>query len=200
MLGRKRSHKEVLDAEPPVREVKVASPSVLQNSVVVFSKNYLPMSRINIKRAIALLLAGHAEPLDLSNPTTWRVRSPSIVVEVPEQIRLTIGNAERLWKVPPVNRREVLRRDGHACQYCGSTRRLTLDHVLPRSKGGGHTWDNVVAACEPCNHGKGDRTPQEAGMILRTKPKAPIHPAIAFAEKFWQDQERGEFEWEEGKF
>lgn len=165
--------------------------SLLQNSVVVFSKNYLPLSRVNIKRAIVLLVTDQAEPLDFGNLKTWQVRSPSLVIEVPEQIRLKSVNPERFWKVPPVNRREVLKRDHHACQYCGSTKKLTLDHVLPRSRGGLHTWDNVVTACETCNGRKSDRTPQEAGMVLRIKPKAPIHPTVAFAEQFWKTQELG---------
>jgi 5-methylcytosine-specific restriction endonuclease McrA len=163
-------------------------PSILQNTVVVFSKNYLPMSRIPMKRAIALLITGQAEPVGFTTGQLWEVRSPSVVLQVPEHIRLTIGNPERLWKVPPVNRREVLRRDSHLCQYCGSRHRLTLDHVVPRSKGGLHTWDNVVTACERCNGTKGDRLLHETGLKLRAKPKAPIHPAVAFAEEFWQAQ------------
>ena len=163
---------------------------VLRQSVVVFSKNYLPMSRIDIKRAIALLVTGKAEPLDATQTDSgWLVRSPSVVLHVPEHIRLTIAGNERLWKVPPVNRREILRRDHHKCQYCGSTKRLTIDHVLPRSKGGTHTWDNVAAACERCNSLKGDRTPEEAKMSLRTPPKAPLHPVVAFAEQFWRDHQ-----------
>jgi 5-methylcytosine-specific restriction endonuclease McrA len=161
---------------------------VLRQSVVVFSKNYLPVSRVNIKRAISLLVTGKAEPLDFSGKG-YSVHSPSIVLLVPEQIRLTMADTERVWKVPPVNRREVLRRDKHACQYCGSTKKLTLDHVIPRSKGGKHSWDNVVIACEPCNSRKGDRTPHQAGMTLRTTPKAPMHPAVAFAEQFWREQQ-----------
>ena len=160
---------------------------VLRQSVVVFSKNYLPVSRVNIKRAIALLVMGKAEPLDFSEKGYY-VHSPSVVLLVPEQIRLTKTDTERVWRVPPVNRREVLRRDKHTCQYCGSTKQLTLDHVIPRSKGGKHTWDNVVIACESCNSRKGDRTPSQAGMILRTTPKAPMHPAVAFAEQFWREQ------------
>lgn len=158
---------------------------VLAQSVVVFSKNYLPMSRVNIKRAIILLVSGKAEPLGLVEDRGWEVRSPKCVFYVPQQIRLTFASNERLWKVPPVNRREVLRRDRHSCQYCGSGKKLTLDHVIPRSKGGKHSWDNVVTACERCNTTKGDRTPQQAGMTLRTQPKAPIHPAVSFAEQFW---------------
>ena len=160
---------------------------VLRQSVVVFSKNYLPVSRVNIKRAIVLLVTGKAEPLDLTSGKGYRVHSPSVVLVVPEQIRLTLTDTERVWRVPPVNRREVLRRDKHACQYCGGTKQLTLDHVIPRSKGGKHSWDNVVIACERCNSRKGDCTPSQAGMILRTKPKAPMHPAVAFAEQFWRE-------------
>jgi 5-methylcytosine-specific restriction endonuclease McrA len=164
--------------------------TVLQKSVVVFSKNYLPLARINIKRAVTLLVNGQAESLELGPIEYWEVRSPNLILQVPEHIRLTIGNPERLWKVPPVNRREVLRRDNHTCQYCGVTKKLTLDHVIPRSKGGLHTWDNVVAACEGCNSIKGDRLPHEAGMIPKIKPKAPIHPAVAFSEQFWKAQNK----------
>jgi 5-methylcytosine-specific restriction endonuclease McrA len=163
-------------------------PHILQNSVVVFSKNYLPIARINIKRAIVLLVTGQAESVNFGTTKLWEVRSPNVVLQVPEQIRLTVGNPERHWKVPPVNRREVLKRDNHICQYCGSTKHLTLDHVIPRSKGGQHTWDNVVTACERCNSIKSDRLLHEAGMVLKTKLKAPIHPAVAFAEQFWNAQ------------
>lgn len=170
----------------------LGQPAVLQRSVVVFSKNYLPVARINIKRAVILLVMGQAEPLNLGGDSLdceyWEVRSPSLVVQVPEHIRLLSGNPERHWKVPPVNRREVLKRDGHTCQYCGSRKRLTLDHVIPRSKGGTHTWDNVVTACEPCNSLKGDRLLHETKLVLRTKPKAPIHPTVLFAERFWEQQ------------
>ncbi len=125
---------------------------ILEQSVV-FSKNYLPLSRVNIKRA------------------------------------LMIASESRIWKVPPVNRREVLRRDHYTCQYCYCSKNLTLDHVIPLSKGGQHTWDNIVTACEQCNQRKSDRTPLEAGMPLCTKPKAPVHPAVAFAEQFWREQQ-----------
>ena len=161
---------------------------VLEQSVVVFSKNYLPLSRVNIKRAIALLVTGKAEPLDFSTETAWLVRSPSLVIAVPSHIRLAIATRERLWKIPPVSRREVLRRDNHTCQYCGSNKHLTLDHVMPVSRGGQHKWDNVVTACEKCNQRKSNRTPLEASMPLHTKPKAPMHPTVAFGEKFWRSE------------
>lgn len=161
----------------------------LSQSVVVFSKNYLPVSRVNIRRAVVLLVTGKAEPVDFLIREAWEVRSPNLIFQVPTHIRLTANGTERIWKVPPVNRREVLRRDLHSCQYCGSKKKLTLDHVIPRSKGGKHSWDNVVTACERCNAKKGDRTPQQAGMTLRSRPQAPPHPAVAFAEQFWRDQQ-----------
>lgn len=170
-------------SEPHIQAVTNA---LLANQVVVFSKNYLPIARINLKRAVVLLVTQQAETLDFSSARQWEIRSPNLVVQVPEHIRLIGGNPERHWKVPPVSRREVLRRDNHTCQYCGSTRHLTLDHVIPRSKGGGHTWDNVVTACERCNTSKGSRLLSDTGMVLRTKPKAPMHPALAFAEQFWK--------------
>jgi 5-methylcytosine-specific restriction endonuclease McrA len=73
-----------------------------------------------------------------------------------------------------LTRREVFIRDRHACQYCGQrTRDLTLDHVIPRHRGGRHAWDNLVSACRSCNHRKGGRTPDEARMHLRHLPAEP---------------------------
>jgi 5-methylcytosine-specific restriction endonuclease McrA len=166
-----------------------SEPEVLKHSVVVFSRNYLPIRHINIKRAIALLVTGRAEPLEMIDQHTWQINSPRFILHVPEHIRLTRGRVERMWRVPPVTRKEVLRRDRHTCQYCGCTKNLTLDHVIPRAKGGAHTWENIVIACETCNHRKGNRTPMEANMTLSVKPKAPIHPTVAFAEQFWRGQQ-----------
>lgn len=160
---------------------------VLKQSVIVFSKNYLPINQITIKRAIILLVTGKAEPLDFGETKNIPVHSPTVVFLVPQRIRLKINHIEKSWRVPAVTRREVLRRDKHSCQYCGSNKQLTLDHVIPISKGGKHSWDNVVAACESCNNRKGDRVPQQAGMILRAKPKAPVHPLFVFAEEFWRE-------------
>jgi 5-methylcytosine-specific restriction endonuclease McrA len=162
---------------------------IFNQSVVVFSKNYLPLSRINIKKAIILLVTGKAEPVEFLPSTNWEIRSAHMLLSVPANIRLTISGGERLWKTPPVNRPELLRRDRHQCQYCGSKKQLTIDHIIPRSKGGTHTWENVVIACESCNCSKSDHTPKEAGLTLLTQPKPPIHPTLAFAERFWSLQQ-----------
>ena len=161
----------------------------LNRSVVVFSKNYLPISRINLRRAVVLLVTDKAEPLDLIVSEAIEVRSPGTIVEVPNYIRLKINSNERIWKVPPVTRREILKRDRHQCQYCGSKKNLTIDHVIPRSLGGKHSWDNVVIACQSCNSRKGDRTLDRTRMRLKNKPKAPAHPAIVFAEQFWHQKQ-----------
>ena len=109
-----------MEAQPPSQQ-----PHILQNSVVVFSKNYLPLARINIKRAIVLLVTGQAESVDFGTIKQWEVRSPSVVLQVPEHIRLKFGNPERHWKVPPVNRREVLKRDNYTCQHSRVPLRLS---------------------------------------------------------------------------
>ena len=162
--------------------------------ITLFSKNYLPMTHIDLKRAAILLVTERAEPLDFAEQF-WQMRysggvavpTPNFILTVPEHIRLTVGGQERIWKVPPVNRREVLKRDEHTCQYCGSKKNLTLDHVLPRSKGGQHSWENVVAACAPCNSKKGSQILTHSKLTLKRKPKAPMNPVIAFAEQFWKE-------------
>ena len=159
----------------------------LNRSVVVFSRNYLPLNQINIKRAVALLVTGKAEPIDFFSDVLAEVRSPNLIISVPKCIRLYVS-PERMWKMPPVSRKNLLRRDANQCQYCGNRKDLTIDHIIPRSKGGKHSWNNVVIACVTCNSRKGNKTPTEAGMSLANKPKAPIHPAVAFADQFWQQQ------------
>jgi 5-methylcytosine-specific restriction endonuclease McrA len=156
----------------------------LNQSVIVFSQNYLPLNKVNIKRAIALLVTGKAEPMDFSN-IIWEVKSSSFVISVPAYIRLHYA-PERVWKVPAVSRREIFKRDSYQCQYCGNRKQLTIDHIIPRSKGGKHIWNNVVTACATCNGRKGNRTPEQAGLKLTRLPKAPIHPTVTFAEQVWQ--------------
>jgi 5-methylcytosine-specific restriction endonuclease McrA len=159
---------------------------VLQQPVLVLSRSYLPVDRVTVKEAVCLIARGKAEAVEMGDGKAWLVRSIRKVYEVPAQICLTAAGVERIWKVPPVNRKELFSRDNQTCQYCGAKRSLTIDHVLPRSRGGQHIWENVVTACEPCNTRKGDRTPDEVGMVLKAKLKPPVHPAVAFAEQLWK--------------
>ena len=103
------------------------------------------------------------------------IRSPSISFPHPSVIRLL-----RYYRVPyrviELSRKNILRRDNYQCQYCGKkTHALTIDHVIPKSRGGADTWDNLVAACVKCNNKKGNRTPEEAHMPLIRKPRKPNH-------------------------
>jgi len=100
------------------------------------------------------------------------LRSASTAVPVPSVIRLKYFVRVPFRARAALNRRAVFARDGHRCQYCGATAE-NIDHVVPRSRGGQHTWENVVAACRPCNTRKEDRLLHEAGFTLRRRPRAP---------------------------
>jgi 5-methylcytosine-specific restriction endonuclease McrA len=136
---------------------------------LVLNASFEPLSVVSARRAVVLVVREKAELIHSQNQV-WR--SEHLAVEVPTVIRL-----RRYVRVPyrrrvPLNRRAVFARDLHACQYCGHGAE-NLDHVMPRSRGGTHTWENVVAACRRCNTRKGDRTPDEAGMSLVGSPGAP---------------------------
>lgn len=136
---------------------------------LVLNATYEPLSVVSARRAVVLLVREKAELVE-SQGKHWS--SERMRVPVPTVIRLL-----RYVRVPfqrrvPLNRRAVFARDEHLCQYCGSPAE-NLDHVLPRSRGGTHTWENVVAACRRCNTRKGDRTPDEVGMRLTVAPRAP---------------------------
>ncbi|MGI9609018.1 MAG: HNH endonuclease [Acidimicrobiia bacterium] len=145
--------------------------------VLVLNASYEPLSVVAERRAIILMLNQKAS-LVVGKDEVWRSENDHF--EVPSVVRL-----RRYVKVPyrrtaPVTRRAVFGRDGHRCQYCGGPAE-SLDHVLPRSKGGDHTWENVVACCRPCNIRKGDRLPKEAGFALTTKPRPPRRHAWIYA-------------------
>ena len=139
--------------------------------VLVLNATYEPLNVTSLWRACSLVLADKAEVVE-SHPERV-IRSPSSTFPHPVVIRL-----RRYVRVPRlqarrITRRAVFARDGFRCQYCGCTGSLTVDHVMPRSRGGGSTWDNVVTACAPCNLRKGDKLPREADMPLRKEPRAP---------------------------
>jgi len=136
---------------------------------LVLNATYEPLSVVSARRAVVLLVSRKAE-LVHARDESWS--SEHLHIQVPTVVRL-----RRYVKVPyhrriPLNRKAVFSRDRHRCQYCARAAE-NLDHVLPRSRGGDHTWENVVAACRSCNARKGNRTPPEAGMSLTTSPRAP---------------------------
>lgn len=137
---------------------------------LILNAGYEPLAVVSFKRAVVLVLNQKATVLahDAEHP----VLSHSGSYERPSVILLTryvrIPNSRLL----PVSRRGVLRRDSQRCAYCGATA-STIDHVVPRSRGGADTWENLVAACLRCNNKKGDRTPREMGWDLRVRPKPP---------------------------
>ncbi len=148
------------------------------NGVLVLNASYEPLNIVSVKRAVVLLLKEKAELVEAAKAT---VRAERIAVDWPLVIRLVAYVAVPRRLPLPLSRRTVLARDLYTCQYCGTQparNELTVDHVLPRSRGGGTSWDNVVAACGPCNRHKGNRTPEEAGMRLLSTPSRPRFIAV----------------------
>jgi 5-methylcytosine-specific restriction endonuclease McrA len=139
--------------------------------VLVLNATYEPINVCTVRRAVVLLLKAKAELLE-----EWeeQLRSGSCTVPRPAVIRLvSYVRVPRDTHRRKITRRAVFARDGWACQYCGSRSQLTVDHVIPRSKGGPSSWDNIVASCAPCNRRKGDHHLQHIGMSLRRAPRAP---------------------------
>jgi 5-methylcytosine-specific restriction endonuclease McrA len=140
--------------------------------VLVLNATYEPLAVLDARRAVVLLLADKAD-LVAPDEAARAVRSPSIEVPLPAVVRLRqVVRAPRRARVP-LSRQGVLLRDRYECAYCSDTWADTIDHVVPRSRGGRHEWRNVVAACRPCNHRKGDRLLNELGWRLRYHPTEP---------------------------
>lgn len=161
------------------------------SAVLVLNQNYEPLNVCNARRALVLVDGGKAEVLEHGeHPIT----TPSRLYARPSVIRL-VYMIKRPRPRVRLTRREIFLRDHNTCQYCGQrSRDLTLDHVMPRHRGGRHTWDNLVSACRQCNHHKGGRTPEEARMQLRRRPMEP-HATTYYL--FHHYLESGEFhQWE----
>jgi HNH endonuclease len=162
---------------------------VLTLPVLLLNRHFAPVSVTPARRAIVLLYCGAAHALDEEGETHDFFRWRSMPVRLQDDGIPTIGGALRVPRIlhllrydrdPRVivrlTRRNLMLRDEHQCQYCGrrpSVRDLNLDHVVPRSRGGKDTWDNLVVSCRQCNLRKGRRTPDEAGMNLLRTPQKP---------------------------
>jgi 5-methylcytosine-specific restriction endonuclease McrA len=176
----------------------IAQPSVLNNNVLVLNKHYAAVRVVNVRRAFSLLLRQLAEVVHVERDEflsydfegwcdvsefkrrfepdghDW-LRTVQLEIVVPRIIRLLFYDRLPRQQVK-FNRRNIFARDQSRCQYCGkrfATTELSLDHVVPRSRGGTSTWENVVCCCIQCNVCKGGRTPKEAHMKLITPPQRP---------------------------
>jgi 5-methylcytosine-specific restriction endonuclease McrA len=141
-------------------------------SVLLLNASFEPIKVITWQRAICLCFSGKVEVVEEYDHS---IRSVSLVIKAPAVVRLLKYVSTRR-KVPPLSRANVLARDEFRCQYCNkevSPKDATLDHVVPRSQGGGTSWTNIVCCCVRCNSKKGGYTPKQAGMPLLREPVAP---------------------------
>lgn len=142
----------------------------LNQAVLLLNQNYEPLTVCNVKRAVVLLFLQKAEMVEKNSGI---LHSAYQEVPIPSVIRLS-----RQIRVPHkrilLNRKNLLIRDNHTCQYCGRrVQPLTIDHVIPKQYGGTDSWENLVVACQICNHHKGNKTPEQAGMDLVQRPRKP---------------------------
>lgn len=139
--------------------------------MLVLNATYEPINVCTVRRATVLILKEKAEILEQSTLDLHWVSGSlprPVVIRLVAYVRIPRDAHKRR-----ITRRAVFARDGWTCQYCGSRTSLTVDHVIPRSKGGGSSWDNIVASCAPCNRRKGDRLPHQVGMHPKVKPRTP---------------------------
>ena len=133
--------------------------------MLVLNATYEPINVCTVRRATVLLLKEKAEVIEIGSQTLhWANGSLAkpVVIRLVTYVKIPRDTHKR-----KITRRAVFARDGWACQYCGARTSLTVDHVIPRSKGGTSGWDNIVASCAPCNRRKGDRLPHQVGMHPR---------------------------------
>jgi len=148
------------------------------SSVLVLNATYEPLHVVSLRRAIILLLKDKAEILEAADQ---QIHSACGSFPLPLVIRLVYYVRVPARLSIPLSRRTVMMRDRYTCQYCGAQpvkASLTIDHVLPKVRGGTMTWENVVCACKACNLRKGSRTPEEAHMMLRSTPARPRYVAM----------------------
>ena len=136
----------------------MSPPIALDRSILVLNASYEPLNVCSGRRAIVLILKKKAQVLSRQ------------VIRLLTYIKLPI----RRINAKKPSRTLILKRDSFTCQYCGADRDLTIDHVMPQSRGGEDSWENLVACCYSCNNAKDNRTPDEWGIPLRSRPRAPF--------------------------
>ena len=143
--------------------------------ILVLNHSFEPLQFCNARKAIIMVISGRAEQIESDG---YVVRSPNSAFPLPVVIRILKSVKRHHRRTIAFSKKNILRRDNYTCQYCGDKEQaLTVDHILPKSRGGGSNWTNVVVACKPCNLRKGSMTAIEAGMKLS---KIPIKPDFYF--------------------
>lgn len=149
----------------------------VQSPALVLNATYEPLSVVSLQRAVVLVLAQKASVVEQGEGV---LHSERLAFPVPSVVRLSHYVRVPYRRGIPLTRKGVFERDDHRCVYCGG-RPQTLDHVVPRSRGGEHVWTNVVTACQRCNHKKADRLLSELGWSLTTPPRAPASTVALFS-------------------
>jgi 5-methylcytosine-specific restriction endonuclease McrA len=153
--------------------------------VLVLNQNYEPLNVTNLPRAFRLLFGAKAEVIEYDHQV---IRTPRTSFRAPSVIRLQ-HQIRRPRPRVKLTRREVFARYRYTCQYCGGNGHdMTLDHIVPRHRGGTHTWENLVTACKGCNHRKGGRTPEEARLRLLRAPFEPRNDLYSLFTPYLADE------------
>ena len=160
--------------------------SVINRNVLMLNQNYEPLTICSARRAIVLLFQGKGEMIETADGL--KIRTVSRAYSLPSVVRLWQYKRVPFRKIM-LSRKNIITRDGHRCQYCGTKRgAMTIDHVIPKKLKGTDTWDNMICACVRCNNKKGDRTPEQAGMPIRRQPVRPSH--ISFIRRHLGDHDQ----------
>jgi len=151
----------------------------IKGRVLVLNQNFEPLNVCSWQRAIALICVGKAIAIEHDGRM---LRAATTQMRLPTVVRLNYHVRRPLPEIK-ISRSSIMARDAYTCQYCGKHGKdLTLDHIQPKERGGGHTWENLVACCTTCNNKKGNRAPHEVGMALRTQPRRPrFIPYLSYA-------------------
>lgn len=144
----------------------------MNRKVLVLNQDFSPISVCSVQRAFLLTYLNKSEMVHSANG--YKLNSIDKSFPMPAVIRLN-NYVNIPYKGVPMTRQNIFKRDKSRCQYCNKDKDLTLDHVIPRSKGGKSTWNNLVTACKRCNAKKGDSSPEKAGMPLKSKPVKPSY-------------------------
>ena len=156
------------------------------DKVLVLNSDYTPINVTTTIRGYNLVIKGKAEILKTGEKPIVTGNIPvlrPLIIRLLNYVKFRVRNLK-------INRHRIFKRDNYECAYCGSSKHLTIDHIIPKSRGGGNTWTNLVTCCRNCNRTKDDKTPDEAGMKLKLKPFEPsifsnvINPSI---EDIWVD-------------